>query len=272
MPTTILDSGHRIWTRRTLKASVLHSATWLAIISAVAFAFWRISEETEWMFVADAGRAGADILSRMMPPEWGYLSSLGLPLWDTINIATLGTALSLVLATPVAFAAARNTTPSTTFVRPLAMFIIVSSRSINSLIWAMLLIAIVGPGSLAGILAIALRSIGFMAKLLSEAIEEIDATPVEAVTSVGASPGQVVTYSILPQIAPAFVGLSVFRWDINIRESTVLGFVGAGGIGLQLNASMLALSWSRVSLILLTILAAVVLSEAVSAKARAHIQ
>jgi len=265
---TILDAEHRIWRRQTPGTAALTVAGWLAGLCAVGFAFWQISESTEWMFVLDAGRAGADILSRMVPPEWSFTGKILRPLWDTLSIATLGTALALVLATPVAFAAARNTSPSPRLLRPLAMFIIVSSRSVNALIWAMLLIAIVGPGTLAGTLAIALRSVGFLAKLLSEAIEEIDPKPVEAITAVGASPGQVITYGIVPQILPAFVGLTIFRWDINIRASTVLGFVGAGGIGLQLNAAMQALSWSRVSLILLTILGAVVLSEAVSARAR----
>ena len=109
------------------------------------------------------------------------------------------------------------------------MLIIVSTRSINSLIWALLLIAIIGPGVFAGIIAIAIRSIGFCAKLLYEAIEEIDATQVEAISATGASRWQVMVYGIVPQIMPAFAGISVFRWDINIRESTVLGLVGAGG-------------------------------------------
>src|SRR3546814_4196896 len=92
----------------------------------------------------------------------------------TINIATLGTLLSILIAVPVAFLAARDTTPSVAFVRPIALFVIVASRSINALIWALLLVAILGPGVLAGIFAIAFRSIGFVAKLLYEAIEEID--------------------------------------------------------------------------------------------------
>lgn len=107
------------------------------------------------------------------------------PLWDTINIATLGTLLGIVLAFPVAFLAARNTTPSTTFIRPIALFIIAASRSINSLIWALLLVAIIGPGLLAGIIAIALRSIGFVAKLMYEAIEEVNVTQMSAIQSTG---------------------------------------------------------------------------------------
>jgi phosphonate transport system permease protein len=146
--------------------------------------------------------------------------------------------------------------------------IIVSSRSINSLIWSLLLVSIIGPGVVAGIVAISLRSIGFVAKLLYEAIEEIDKNQVEAISATGANGLQILAYGIFPQILPAFAGISVFRWDINIRESTVLGLVGAGGIGLQLNASLNVLAWPQVTLILILILLAVIFSELISAKIR----
>jgi len=131
-----------------------------------------------------------------------------------------------------------------------------------------LLVAIIGPGILAGTVAIALRSIGFVGKLLYEAIEETDASQIEAIEATGASNAQVLTYGIVPQVMPAFWGISVFRWDINIRESTILGLVGAGGIGLKLQASLNVLAWPQVTVILLMILATVVLSEWVSAKVR----
>ena len=219
------------------------------------------------------GRAAhaADILSRATPPRWSYIAKLWRPIWDTLNIATLGTLGALFLAVPVAFLAARNTTPSRLFLRPIALLIIVATRSINSLIWALLLIAIIGPGVFAGVIAIAMRSIGFCAKLLYEAIEEIDHSQVEAITATGASRWQVMAYGIVPQVMPAFAGISVFRWDINIRESTVLGLVGAGGIGLQLSASLNTLAWPQVSLILIVILVAVVIGEWVSAKVRGAI-
>ena len=167
-----------------------------------------------------------------------------------------------------AAACARNTTPSTRFVRPVALLIIVSSRSINSLIWALLLVAIIGPGVMAGIVAIAFRSIGFVSKLLYEAIEEIDAVQVEAVSATGASKAQIMDYAVVPQILPAFAGITVFRWDINIRESTVLGLVGAGGLGLRLQESLNVLAWPQVTLIFILILITVLVSEWVSAKVR----
>jgi phosphonate transport system permease protein len=264
-------SGVKVWAVRDRKAQLMRWAAWL--IGAVAFLWcWaRISDATTWFFVWDAPRIAADIGGRAIPPRWEYMEKLWLPLWDTLNIATLGTVLALIMAVPVAFMAARNTTPSRAFIRPIALLIIVSTRSINSLIWALLLVSIIGPGVFAGMIAISIRSIGFCAKLLYEAIEEIDESQVEAITATGASRWQVMAYGIVPQILPAFAGISVFRWDINIRESTVLGLVGAGGIGLQLQSSLNTLAWPQVTLILIVILAAVLVSEWVSAKVRGAI-
>lgn len=256
------------WRRMPPLAQAARFGAWLLLVAFAVWCFEVMTRDTIWAFALDAPRQAADLLGRMVPPRWGYIGELWAPLWETLNIATIGTLLALVMAMPVAFLAARNTSPSALFLRPVALFIIVSSRSINSLIWALLLVAIIGPGPLAGIIAIALRSIGFVAKLMYEAIEEIDPAQVEAVTATGASGAQVLVYGIWPQILPAFAGVSVFRWDINIRESTVLGLVGAGGIGLNLQASLNVLAWPQVTLIFIVILATVIASEWVSAKVR----
>lgn len=257
-----------IWRQRTRRQDLTVWFSWLVGLSIVGACLFFISDKTIWEFVWTAPQEAADLGRRMVPPEWGYSAQLWRPLWDTFNIATLGTGLALIVSVPIAFCAASNTTPSRSIIRPLALFVIASSRSINSLIWALLLVVIVGPGVFAGVLAIAFRSIGFCGKLLYEAIEEIDVPPVEAITASGASSGQVLTYAVVPQIMPAFAGISVFRWDINIRESTILGLVGAGGIGLELNASINNLDWSRVAVILLAILGTVIVSEWLSAKVR----
>lgn len=264
-------NGLKLWQRRSSRESLFHWVMWLIGIAVFAYCWQQISKSTTWFFVWDAPRIANDIWTRATPPRWEYITQLGKPIWDTLNIATLGTIFALILAVPIAFLAASNTTPSRFLIRPIALLIIVSTRSINSLIWALLLIAIIGPGVFAGVIAIAIRSIGFCAKLLYEAIEEIDDSQVEAIKATGASPLQVMAYGIVPQIMPAFAGIAVFRWDINIRESTVLGLVGAGGIGLQLSASLNVLAWPQVALILLVILAAVVISEWVSAKVRGAI-
>ncbi|MBU2486453.1 MAG: phosphonate ABC transporter, permease protein PhnE [Alphaproteobacteria bacterium] len=271
MPVSTNANGAKIWQLRNRNQTLARWAAYLAGVAVFMWCWQRISDATTWFFVWDAPRIAADIGGRAWPPRWSYMDKLWGPLWDTLNMATLGTLLALVMAVPVAFLAARNTTPSAVFIRPIALFIIVATRSINSLIWALLLVAVIGPGVFAGLLAIAFRSIGFCAKLLYEAIEEIDHTQVEAITATGASRWQVMAYGIVPQIMPAFAGISVFRWDINIRESTVLGLVGAGGIGLQLQSSLNTLAWPQVTLILIVILAAVVIGEWVSAKVRGAI-
>lgn len=262
------NSAAPAWQQYTSRQRMLRWFGMFWLVALSVFCWQVMNEDTIWAFVSDAPTQAADIGGRMFPPKWDYVERLWQPLWDTLNMATLGTVLGVIMAVPVAFLAASNTTPSVRFVRPLALLIIVASRSINSLIWALLLVAIIGPGLLAGIIAIGLRSIGFVAKLLYESIEEIDERQVDAVRATGASPLQVVNYAVVPQILPAFWGISVFRWDINIRESTILGLVGAGGLGLNLQSSLSVLAWNQVSMIFVVILFTVVASEWVSAKVR----
>lgn len=272
MPIARTSEGRVVgWQLKTRRQRLIEWFAWLALVALTIFCWRVMTAGTIWAFVADAPRQAADLFGRMLPPRWSYASNLWRLLWDTINIATLGTAIAIVIATPLAFLAARNTTPSTLVLRPLALLVIVSSRSVNALIWGLLLVAVLGPGVLAGIIAIALRSIGFIGKLLYEAIEEIDERQVEAIRATGASGPQVIVYGIVPQILPAFATTSVFRWDINIRESTVLGLVGAGGLGLALEASLNTLAWPQVTVILLLIFATVVVSEWVTAEVRRRI-
>ena len=208
MPTR-LQGGIKIWQRRDRNRQLM---IWIAQFVGVAifvYCWELVSEKTIWMFVADAPRQAADMMDRMVPPKWIYMDSLWRPVWDTITIATLGTLMAVVMAFPIAFLAARNTTPSATFARPVALFIIVSSRSINSLLWALMLVTILGPGVFAGVLAIGFRSIGFCAKLLYESIEEIDENQVEAIIATGANGPQILNYGIVPQILPAFAGISI---------------------------------------------------------------
>jgi phosphonate transport system permease protein len=257
-----------LWRKRTPSQDLIVFAAWLALLTFVAWAFQVMTQDTIWSFVADAPAQASDIGGRMLPPAWGHFGQLMWPLWETLNMATLGTLMGVIMAVPVAFLAARNTSPSTRFARPLALLLIVSSRSINSLIWALLLVSILGPGILAGIIAIALRSIGFVGKLLYEKIEEIDAEQVEAITATGASTAQTMAWAVVPQVAPTLAGISVFRWDINIRESTVLGLVGAGGLGVKLESALSTLAWPKVTMLLIVILATVAVSEWITATVR----
>ena len=261
------EKGLKVWQRRTRKATLLRWAGWFLFLVTLLICWRQISERTFWVFLVDAHKQAWDMGVRMFPPKWGYMDNLWIPLWDTINIATLGTLAAVVLGTPLAFLAAKNTSPHP-LVRHVALLLIVASRSINTLIWAILFVVLFGPGVVAGVLAITMRSVGFVGKLLYESIEEISPSPVEAIRAVGGTPPQVLTFGVFPQVFPSFVGISVFRWDINIRESTIVGLVGAGGIGLQLNSSVNALLWSQVSLILVIVFVLVLLSEWLSATTR----
>ncbi len=271
MPVHTLASGQAAWQRRSLTARLAIWFAWLLGVLLIVQCWQVMNEDTIWEFVLDAPQQAGDLLARMWPPRWSVLPALWAPLWDTINMATLGTLLGIIMGVPVAFLAARTTTPSVLIARPIALLVIVSSRSINSLIWALLLVTVLGPGVLAGIIAIALRSIGFVGKLLYEALEETDPRQIEAIAATGATTSQRIAYGFVPQIMPVFAGIAVYRWDINIRESTVLGLVGAGGIGLQLNASVSRLAWPEVTVMFAAILCTVVVSEWLSARVRAAI-
>lgn len=270
MPLT--ERGGRLsWTPTSLRQRLLNALLWVGILLLTSFAWVVVTQDTRWEFVQDALYQGRRLMARMFPPDVAYLPRLLQPLIDTINIASLGTIGATLLAVPVALGAARNTTPHPV-VRALALFIIVASRSVHSLVWALVLVFVFGPGTFAGVLAITLRSIGFVGKLLYEAVEEVDRESIEAIEATGASRLQRIVYAIVPQTMPQFAGTVLFRWDINIRESTFLGLVGGGGIGMLLDASINSLNFGRVSLILSAILVLVLLAEWVSVRARGWIR
>jgi phosphonate transport system permease protein len=258
----------RAWRRFTRRQIVLRLAGRLVAAASLLWALTGMG--IRWEFLKDSPAQVRDLFGRMFPPDWAFAGEIVDPLIQTINIATLGTALAVLLSIPVAFLAARNTTFNRA-TYALGRVVMSVSRSVDSLIWALIFIIVVGPGSLAGALAVAVRSIGFVSKLFAEGIEEIDRGQVEAITATGAGRFKVLLYGIVPQIRPVFAGVTIYRWDINIRESTVLGIVGAGGIGFVLNAAILGLEWSRVGLILLVILGVVVVSETISAYLRKRV-
>jgi len=258
----------RVWRRYSPAHTAARWSAETALALVTALMLWHVG--VRWDYVADAPAQVGDLLGRMLPPEWSFARALVHPLAQTINIATLGTVAAVVMSLPLAFFAALNTTPGRA-AYALARVVIVVSRSVDTLIWALVFIIVVGPGSLAGALAVAMRSVGFLAKLFAEGIEEIDRGQVEAVTATGASRLATLLYGIVPQVKPVILGVSIYRWDINIRESTVLGLVGAGGIGFTLNEAILGLEWARVGLILVVVLAVVLLSEAVSVFVRSRV-
>lgn len=243
----------------------------LVYLVSVAVVVWAVRTlDIFWPWVWSAPSEIADLFSRMTPPDFRRGDAILRAMLETVHIATLATGLSLFLALPTAYIAAQNTTPNGVTLW-IGRFILVATRSVNTIIWALLFVAIFGPGVMAGILAIAFRSIGFTGKLMAEAIEEIDRKPVEAITAVGGDKGKVVLYAIVPQVLPTFLAVTILRWDINIRESTVLGLVGAGGIGLILQGAIDTFQWQTAATVLLAILVVVILGEVVSGALRRRV-
>jgi phosphonate transport system permease protein len=189
---------------------------------------------------------------------------------DSLHIATLGTVLAVLMAVPVAFLAARNVTPYA-WLNYAAKLILVAARSVNTLIWALFFVAVLGPGTLAGTLAIAFHSIGFTGKLLGEALEESNRGTIEALEASGAPWLSIALKGYWPQLRPAFWAIVLFRWDINVRESAVLGLVGAGGVGMALDTALNLFQWDRAAMILVAILAVVVAAEVATTQLRKRI-
>lgn len=252
------QEGPRIWKRRSRGERLRRFS--LQLVSVMVVVWSAASLDIYWPFVLDAPAQVLDLGLRMLPPDISFFDDIIAPMIETINIATLGTILAAFLSIPVALMAAQNTTRNQTTLW-LARVIVVTSRSVNELVWAIIFTVIFGPGPLAGVIAIAIRSIGFTSKLIAEGIEEIDRGQVEAITATGATQSKILTYGIIPQIMPTVVGVLTFRWDINIRQSSVIGLVGAGGIGITLNSAMNMFKWDQVTVILVAIFVVVMASE-----------
>ena len=202
--------------------------------------------------------------------ERQYLAGVGRALWTTLRIATLGTVLAAVLALPLGLLAARNLRA------PRALFygakaVLDSLRAIHTLVFGLLFVGIVGLGATAGILAVAAHSAGTLGKLLAEAIESLDMQPVDAVRGTGARPAQVFFLGVWPAVLPQFVSQTLYVWEFNLRDSTILGLVGAGGLGLLLSEAMSLFQWGRLATLLLAIVAMVTLFDTLSRAVRARL-
>jgi phosphonate ABC transporter permease subunit PhnE len=259
----------RRWQRFTPAERIMRSAFYLVTLIAVIWSLQTVAVIPEFLY--DAPQQTADLFARMWPIDWAWYPKVVHPaLIETLHTATLGTVIAVALASLVALMVARNITRSVVL-NTIGRFILVATRSVHAMIWALFFVAVFGPGALAGTLAIAVHSIGFTGKLLSEAIEEAKPGPIEALVAAGASPFTILLKGYWPQVKPAFLAIAMFRWDINVRESAVLGLVGGGGLGMALETALSNLYWDQVGLVLLVIFAVVVAAEIVTAWIRAKI-
>lgn len=209
----------------------------------------------------------ANLLERMTPPKFVNLGDTVRLAFETLWMAVIGTTMAVVLSVPLAFGAARNTTPHPA-VMAVCRAIIVMTRAIPDLVFAAVFVRAVGIGVLPGILAIGLHSIGMIGKLFADAIEQTTTQPREAVVSVGAGKWQAITTSVIPQAMPSFIATTLYRLDINLRSSTVLGIVGAGGIGFLLQRFLRSLQYPSALGVVIVIFVFITVMEILSALVR----
>jgi phosphonate transport system permease protein len=199
--------------------------------------------------------------------EAAFLAALARATWVTFQIATLGSLLGALLALPLGVLTARNLRAP----KPLAAAaggLLNVLRAVHTLVFGLVLVGIVGLGPTAGILAIALHSMGSYGKLYAESIETLDMAAVEAVRATGATPAQVFFHAVWPSVLPQFVSNHLYLWEFNIRDSTVLGLIGAGGLGLLISEAVSLFQWSRLATVLLVVIALVVAFDALSRRIR----
>jgi phosphonate ABC transporter permease subunit PhnE len=269
LPAGPAGASLRGWQRFTLAERVMRSVFYVAVLIAVVWSLWTIEVIPEFLY--DAPQQTADLFVRMWPIDWAwYPKVVHGALIETLHTATLGTILAVAIASLVALMVARNITHSVVL-NTIGRFILVATRSVHAMIWALFFVAVFGPGALAGTLAIAVHSIGFTGKFLSEAIEEAKPGPIEALVAAGSPPLSLLLKGYWPQVKPAFLAIAMFRWDINVRESAVLGLVGGGGLGMALDTALSNLYWDQAGLVLVVIFAVVIVTEIVTAWIRTSI-
>lgn len=208
-----------------------------------------------------------DFLLGLWPPNWSILDEVSWQMLVTIQMAWVGTLLATIISLPLSFVAARNITP-TVALGATARFFFNVDRSVDVLIVALLLVSAVGLGPMAGVLALAVQSVGSMGKLFTEAIETIDRGPIEALESTGASRSQVIRWGVVPQVMPLLISNFFYRLELNIRSSVILGIVGAGGIGFMLYDNIKQFQYQNVSMILLMIIVLVMGIDYISGRLR----
>ena len=247
---------------------------WTARGALLALALYCVFAVTQldisWARILTGFGEGGRFLARMWPPNFERWDTLVEGMLESIQIAVLSSVAGIILSLPLGLMAARNLSPA--WVSAPVRGFIALCRSLHYVIVAILFVKAVGFGALAGVAALTVASMGFIAKLFAEAIEEISMKQVEAVRATGAGPAGVLLYGVLPQVASRFVGFCIYQLDSNLRNSTLVGIVGAGGIGGTLFAAFKRFDYDFVAAILLSIIALIFLAELVSARVRKALQ
>jgi len=236
-------------------------------IVVMAMALWSVNvtiiEDTDWERMGSLSEVLASA-GRFIGIDFSLIPNLLEPAIETFMISFLGTLIGVIICVPATWFGALNITPFKPITYPLGRFLMTISRSIHEIVWALFFVAVFGLGALPGIFAIAVRSVGFIAKMSAEAIEDIELGPLDAIRATGANRFQVLLYAILPQVLPQVIGVILFEWEINIRRSAILGLVGAGGLGLVFFRQMNTYNYHGVTTVIIAILGIIIIGEIVS--------
>jgi len=246
----------------------LRMALWLAVTGAVLWAALGVDVDLSDLLVGP-GRLLSIAGLMFTPPDWAYAGRAFEGMLESIQIAWIGTLLGAVFSLPLGFLAAKNVTAATG--STVARQVLNGIRAVPELILAIAFVPILGLGAFAGTMAIGLHSIGTLGKLTAEVIEGIDAGPVEAARATGASTSAVMRWGVLPQVLPDVVAFWLYRFEINLRTSAILGLVGAGGVGGILQNTLQYRRWDKAGMTILVIVAATVAIDAVSSRIRRRI-
>jgi phosphonate transport system permease protein len=237
-------------------------AGWLLLVIYVIYATGQL--DFSWTrFVEGIGHA-QKFLGRMWPPSFTQWDAIAKGMKESLEIAVLASAIGIAISLPIGLLAARNLMPGG--VSWTARGLIALCRAFHPVIVAIVFVKAIGFGAVAGILALVVASIGFIAKLFAEAIEEISMKQVEAVRATGAGFAQVLAFGVMPQVLPRFIGFATYQFDSNVRNSTMVGIVGAGGVGAPLFVAFQRFDYDVVAAIVLSIIAVVFVAEVVSTR------
>lgn len=248
---------------RTPAARIAHSLFWVAGLVAIAGAMWHTGVYDLSRIITGLGKLG-HLLHFMFPPaHHGWLGTFSYAMLETLAMAFLGTLLASLAAFPLGVLGAKNMLPLWLCHSSLRRFLDVL-RGVDALIWALVFVNVVGLGPFAGILALAVSDTGTLAKLYAEAIEHVDWRPVEGVRATGAPWLHVVRFGVLPQVLPVMLSHVLYYFESNTRSATILGVVGAGGIGVQLADRIRVNNWDEASYIILLILGTVAILDTLS--------
>jgi phosphonate transport system permease protein len=250
--------------KNTLKRVLIWGLILLLVAFSLPYSQFKGFEQNGWVVIVS-------ILKALFNPNWDALldfSRAGVPflMLETVAIAFLGTFIGMILSIPFAFLTARNIVPA--WISAIGTFLITVIRTFPPVVYGLMLIRIAGPGAFTGVLTLSITSIGMISKMFIEVIEELDQGIIESLDSSGCNTIQKIQYGIVPQLLGNFASISIYRFEINVKNASILGLVGAGGIGAPLIFAMAGFRWADAGALLWGLVILVVVIEMISTRLR----